>query len=110
MDGEPGRRRGLADEPGELGAAHGVGADLLDVDAAAGELGGEEVAGVAQAAAGDQLALGVGVGASREAHRRLGARTPGGGEHRDEEPRSQGDGHLRAAWHDTRAKDVVNSR
>ena len=38
MDGEPGRRRGLADEPGELDAAHGVGADLLDVDAAVGEL------------------------------------------------------------------------
>ena len=92
MDGVPGRRRGLAEEPGELDAAHGVGADLLSVDATAGELGGEEVARVAQAATGDQLALGVGVGARREAHRRLGAGTPGGGEHRDDEPRSK-DGH-----------------
>jgi len=67
VDGKPGRRWGPTDEPGELEAAHPVGADLLDGDAAAIELLGKKVAGVAQAASGDELALGVGVRAGGEA-------------------------------------------
>jgi hypothetical protein len=107
VDGQTGRRRGLADEPGELDAAHGIGADLLDIDAPAGELGGEEVAGVAQAATRDDLALGVGVGARRQADRRLGAGTPGGGQDSGDEPGSQGDRHAASSWHDTGTGDVV---
>src|SRR6185503_19827941 len=60
VDGQPRRCRRLAEEAGQLNAPDPVGTDLLRGDAAAGELLGEEVAGVAQPPAGDELALGIG--------------------------------------------------
>ncbi|TMQ22463.1 MAG: hypothetical protein E6J91_01330 [Deltaproteobacteria bacterium] len=84
MDGEPRGRRGLAEESGELDAADAVGADLLDGDAAAGELGGEKIAGVAQAASGDELALRIRARAGRNADGRVGARARGGEQDEDD--------------------------
>ena len=50
MDREPGRRRRLADEAGQLDTAHAGRTDLADRDPAAGELLGEKVGRVADAA------------------------------------------------------------
>ena len=56
MNREPRRRCGLADEAGQLDAAHAGRSDLADRDAAPRELLGQEVGGVPDSAAGDQLA------------------------------------------------------
>jgi hypothetical protein len=66
VDGQPGRGRGLGDEPGELGAAQARGADLRRCDATTREVLGDDVGRVSEAAAGDERSGRVLVRARRE--------------------------------------------
>src|SRR3954451_20631655 len=80
MDGQPWRRGRLAHEARELDAANAVRADLLRRDAAPRELLCKKVTGLAQAAAGDELALSVGARSRGHAQLGLGAPNRGDGE------------------------------